>query len=123
MGIEQKKENPGSGESWAKSAAGENREKPSDKAPQYSQFPKKSSGNAKAKTPQQKWRERNPKADWAHNATRSAKRRGLVTQEPCAVCGSPDSEAHHENYDRPLDLVWLCRRHHKALHSGGSRGA
>lgn len=65
---------------------------------------------------QAKWRDRNPQKVWAQAALRSALKRGLVEQKPCQVCGSPESEAHHENYDRPADVVWLCRQHHREEH-------
>jgi hypothetical protein len=33
------------------------------------------------------------------------------------VCGTQDRvQAHHEDYSRPLDVVWLCPTHHKARH-------
>lgn len=65
---------------------------------------------------QAKWREKNPQAVWAHRALRSAVKLGIVKQQPCEVCGDPDSEAHHPDYDRPAAVRWLCRRHHKAAH-------
>lgn len=44
------------------------------------------------------------------------KRRGLLVPQPCAVCGSGDQiEMHHEDYDKPLEVIWLCRPHHRAL--------
>lgn len=67
-------------------------------------------------TPQARWAAANPQAVWAHQALRSALKRGLVIQEPCRVCGALDAEAHHPDYDRPMDVDWLCRRHHKAEH-------
>jgi len=43
--------------------------------------------------------------------------RGLIQKQPCSVCGSSlNIEAHHENYSKPLDVIWLCRKHHKELH-------
>lgn len=66
---------------------------------------------------QAKWRDRNQQAVWAQAALRAALRRGLVEQKPCRVCGSADSEAHHPDYDRPMDVNWLCRAHHKAEHA------
>ena len=30
---------------------------------------------------------------------------------------SKKAEAHHPDYDRPLDVIWLCPQHHKALHA------
>lgn len=67
--------------------------------------------------PQHKWRRSHPKATWAHQCLRSAVKRGLVIQIACEVCGDTDTEAHHPDYDRPMDVRWLCRRHHKAVHA------
>ena len=41
---------------------------------------------------------------------------GIVKQMPCLVCGDK-SEAHHPDYDRPLEVVWLCSAHHKQAHA------
>jgi len=41
---------------------------------------------------------------------------GIVTRQPCGVCGSPDAHAHHEDYYKPLEVVWLCPRHHNHRH-------
>jgi hypothetical protein len=38
---------------------------------------------------------------------------GLIKKLPCSICGDPKSEAHHEDYEKPLEVVWLCRRHHR----------
>ena len=37
---------------------------------------------------------------------------GRLKRMPCAVCGSPRSEAHHEDYRDALRVEWLCRKHH-----------
>lgn len=66
---------------------------------------------------QARWRERNPIKRWAHIATASALRRGLIVQQACEICGSADSEAHHDDHAQPLTVRWLCRTHHKALHA------
>jgi hypothetical protein len=65
---------------------------------------------------QAKWRDRNPKAVWAQSALRAAVKRGLIQPQPCEVCGAVEAEGHHRDYDRPADVVWLCRKHHKAEH-------
>jgi hypothetical protein len=31
------------------------------------------------------------------------------------VCGRK-GERHHDNYDRPLEVRWLCRTHHSEVH-------
>lgn len=52
----------------------------------------------------------------ARAKTKSYVRLGLMSKEPCRECGDPNTEAHHEDYDRPHDVVWLCRKHHDAIH-------
>ncbi len=70
---------------------------------------------------QEKWRANHPMAAWAHSALRSALRRGLITQQPCETCGAEVAEAHHPDHRDPLRVQWLCRRHHKALHTAQRR--
>lgn len=36
----------------------------------------------------------------------------------CIICGSKKIHTHHLNYDRPLDVVFLCPSHHSQVHSG-----
>ena len=45
-----------------------------------------------------------------------ALRTGKIERQPCQDCGNPKSEAHHPDYSKPLEVYWLCRIHHKALH-------
>lgn len=42
---------------------------------------------------------------------------GRLVKKPCAVCGSPRSQAHHQDYSRPLDVIWLCAKHHAEEHA------
>ncbi len=44
------------------------------------------------------------------------KRRGLLQQEACQCCGDPNSEMHHKDYSKPLDVDWLCRQCHLNEH-------
>ena len=48
-------------------------------------------------------------------------RRGLIAPQPCKVCGEEKSEKHHEDYDKPLEITWLCRTCHLAHHTGVKR--
>ena len=41
-----------------------------------------------------------------------AKKKGLLRERPCEVCGELKVEAHHDDYTKPLDVRWLCKRHH-----------
>ena len=65
---------------------------------------------------QDRWAERNGLARWAHIALRNGLRRGLIAKRPCSICGAAEAEAHHPDYSKPLQVVWLCRKHHKAHH-------
>jgi len=56
---------------------------------------------------------------WAHNALRSALRRGLIERKPCEVCGAEPTDGHHDNYDQPMAVRWLCRLHHRHAHKKG----
>lgn len=33
-----------------------------------------------------------------------------------ADCTEAKTEAHHPDYNYPLDVLWLCRHHHLELH-------
>lgn len=41
---------------------------------------------------------------------------GKVEKFPCEVCGCLKVHGHHENYEKPLDVRWLCPKHHKKFH-------
>ena len=52
------------------------------------------------------------------NATvNNAIKRGHISREPCEVCGKDKAEAHHENYDEPFNITWLCIVHHREVHN------
>lgn len=46
----------------------------------------------------------------------NALKRGHLVKQPCEVCGVEKVDAHHEDYSKPLDVRWLCRKHHMELH-------
>ena len=74
-------------------------------------------GHPRPLSRQQRWRKRNPKSYIAQLAVGAALRHGVIEQQPCQQYGAAKSEAHHPDYDRPYDVVWLCRKHHKAVHT------
>ena len=43
-----------------------------------------------------------------------ALKKGTLKKEPC-YCGETKVEAHHADYKRPLDVVWVCTKHHVEL--------
>lgn len=42
---------------------------------------------------------------------------GRIIRMPCEVCFNPVSQAHHDNYNQPLKIRWLCVEHHSELHN------
>ena len=43
-------------------------------------------------------------------------RRGKIKKEPCVKCGDIKSQMHHNDYENPLDVIWVCRKCHLELH-------
>lgn len=66
-----------------------------------------------------RWAAKHPERKRAAEAVNNAIRDRRLTRWP--VCAVPECEgkpqAHHPDYDRPLDVVWLCQPHHKQAHS------
>ena len=52
----------------------------------------------------------------ARSEAQYAMRTGRLVPQPCEECGAERVEAHHDDYSRPLDVRWLCRRHHSYQH-------
>lgn len=65
---------------------------------------------------QQVWVQKNPDAKKAHCAVNNAIRDGRLKREKCFVCGKEKAEAHHDDYSKPLEVRWLCKKHHAELH-------
>lgn len=65
---------------------------------------------------QRKRRTKSPDQYKAHSLTGNAVRDGRLIQGVCVICGDPKTEAHHEDYSKPLDVIWLCREHHLEVH-------
>lgn len=52
----------------------------------------------------------------ARRACRKARENGVLVQQPCEQCGDVKTQAHHDDYSKPLDVRWLCSRCHAAIH-------
>jgi ribosomal protein S27AE len=63
-----------------------------------------------------RWNEQNPEGYAAHTAVSNAVRDGRLKKEPCLFCGQGKVHAHHRDYARPLDVIWLCPKCHHRLH-------
>ena len=63
-----------------------------------------------------KYRKQFAERKQAQSLLRSAVLKGDVMPMACWCCGNK-AEAHHPDYSKPLDVVWLCSSHHKQAHA------
>ena len=64
------------------------------------------------------YRKHFPEKCLAHTIVNTSLRNGTLLRLPCSVCGDPKSEAHHNDYSKPLEIIWLCHEHHISIHHG-----
>jgi len=63
-----------------------------------------------------RYKSSNPLKYQAHNKISNALRNGKLIRGVCVICGSKNVHAHHPDYSKPLDVIWLCPKHHKEEH-------
>ena len=67
---------------------------------------------------QKSWHKKNGDVVQCWGVIAYAIRQGRITKKPCVKCGTVnDIHAHHENYNEPHNITWLCRKHHVELHN------
>lgn len=52
----------------------------------------------------------------ARAAVMNALRSGKLIKQACEVCGCSQTEGHHDDYTKPIDVRWLCQEHHRMAH-------
>lgn len=52
----------------------------------------------------------------ASDTVRKAVNRGTMKRGPCEVCGDLKTHGHHDDYNKPRQVRWLCRKHHMVEH-------
>lgn len=63
-----------------------------------------------------RWRQQDSRIMKCHNLVTRSLRKGLIEHQPCSICGRKDAFAHHEDYNKPLEIIWYCQPHHSARH-------
>ena len=82
--------------------------------------------NQRAKSPERRQKQagalilhraRHPEKNRARQAIARALLTGSLVKPPqCSRCPCAVVEAHHPDYTKPLEVLWLCRRCHRAEH-------
>lgn len=53
----------------------------------------------------------------AHATVHNAVKCGKLKKMPCEICGATQHiHGHHDDYSKPLDVKWLCAKHHRQVH-------
>lgn len=61
---------------------------------------------------------RNKYRDRARSKVARAVKSGKLVPRPCTHCGDIRVQAHHRDYDKPLDVVWCCFKCHREIEHG-----
>lgn len=60
-------------------------------------------------------RSKTPEKNKARRALGFAVAEGKIQKQPC-VCGATRVQGHHEDYSKPLEVIWMCASCHSKLH-------
>jgi len=74
------------------------------------------STGAKKREVMKRWEKNNPLKYAAKILCGNSIRDGKLIPKNCEVCGKKKTDAHHEDYTKPLEVHWLCRKHHTERH-------
>lgn len=74
-------------------------------------------GNKTAQAARWRKRDGNLKKKRAHYAVSYALKEGILVKQPCEKCGTVlNVHAHHDDYEKQLEVRWLCAYHHAEHH-------
>jgi len=91
----------------------------------HKRYQKTAAGKKSTRAAKQKWISQNPEKRAAHVILGNRVRDGsIVKPDRCEKCGCKSSrlEGHHEDYAKPLDVIWVCRQCHVDIHNAITGG-
>lgn len=101
-----------------KNDVGEHRIKNIEKIRKYD----RDRGNRQTKEYHDDYRKKYPNKYRAVNMVNNNIRSGNLVKKPCEVCGAEKVCGHHDDYNEPLNVRWLCQSHHKQWHAENGEG-
>lgn len=95
-------------------------EAPSKDAARLREYRKTERYKELKKIESKKWREANREKCRAHRRVHTALSNGkLLRPDTCSNCKRNTVPlAHHEDYNKPLEVIWLCHVCHNKVHHG-----
>lgn len=94
------------------------RSKNKDKIRKYfKKYGKEYTKSGKAIISVNKWKARNKEKNSIYLKVFYEIKMGRMIKGECEVCGNPKVDGHHKDYSKPLEVTWLCRKHHKEEHN------
>ncbi len=87
------------------------------KLEQHKKYEKTEKGKVVSRNTAKRMRKRYPEKFSAREKLRYEVRMGRIQKLPCQICGDIKSQAHHEDYAKPLEVIWLCQKHHNDVHN------
>lgn len=113
---------------YAKKYQQKNREKISEYQAQYRKKNKKKLSaqsreyckNNREKVLKRRKKYRLNKTGYAVERAEHAISTGVLVREPCEGCGAEPAEAHHDDYNKPLEVRWLCKSCHMKWHKNNT---
>lgn len=57
----------------------------------------------------------------ANAMVQNALKKGILMKESCENCGNQNTQAHHDDYSKPLEIRWLCHICHQWHHGKTAR--
>lgn len=85
---------------------------------QHKEYKQSEAGRVAQAKSDKKSNKKYPQKRYARSILNIAVSEGKIVRQPCSVCGSTFKvEGHHEDYRKPLEVIWMCRKHHNEVHN------
>ncbi len=95
-----------------------------NKMKEYSKYWKNTpKGKILTTATQKRYAEKNKIKRLAKDIVNNAIKAGKLFKKPCFKCGIKKVEGHHPDYTKPLQVIWLCKKHHTETHLAVQRKA
>lgn len=89
---------------------------------------RKPANTERRKAARMEYERNNPEKILARRIAKKARRDGIIIARPCEMCSSdeerkanPVVEMHHDDYSKPLEVRFLCSKHHHRVEGYGSQ--